>query len=124
MIDQAAVRQVLEEEKRRLEAELAEVKKAEPEPGERREGSPFGKREEEATESVELETRRALERSLEGQIARIDHALRKLAEGTYGLCDLCGEQIPPERLEALPAARLCVKCKAAQDREARGRPRR
>jgi DnaK suppressor protein len=32
----------------------------------------------------------------------------KLAEGTYGTCDVCGRPIPAERLEALPWATLCV----------------
>ena len=38
-------------------------------------------------------------------------ALRKMDEGTYGLCERCGNPIAPERLEALPSARLCVRCK-------------
>jgi len=38
-------------------------------------------------------------------------ALRKLDEGTYGKCESCGKEIPPERLEAVPAATLCVSCK-------------
>jgi DnaK suppressor protein len=38
-------------------------------------------------------------------------ALRKIDEGTYGRCERCGNEIAPERLEALPAARLCVACK-------------
>ena len=40
-------------------------------------------------------------------------ALRKIEEGTYGRCERCGETIPPERLEAMPRARLCVPCKQA-----------
>lgn len=38
-------------------------------------------------------------------------ALRKIDEGTYGKCESCGKEIPPERLEAVPAATLCVDCK-------------
>jgi RNA polymerase-binding transcription factor DksA len=41
------------------------------------------------------------------------NALRRLDEGTYGKCERCGERIPPERLEALPTATLCVGCKQA-----------
>jgi RNA polymerase-binding transcription factor len=40
-------------------------------------------------------------------------ALRRIDEGTYGKCERCGEDIPVERLEAIPTARLCVKCKQA-----------
>ena len=38
-------------------------------------------------------------------------ALGKIDKGTYGVCERCGEPISPERLEAIPYARLCVKCK-------------
>ena len=39
-----------------------------------------------------------------GRLARIDRALRKIAEGTYGLSDVSGQPIPKERLEAIPEA--------------------
>jgi RNA polymerase-binding transcription factor DksA len=41
----------------------------------------------------------------------IDRALAKIADGSYGWCDHCGEAIDRPRLEALPAARLCLDCK-------------
>jgi DnaK suppressor protein len=40
-------------------------------------------------------------------------ALRRMENGTYGKCERCGQGIPVERLEAIPAARLCVSCKQA-----------
>ena len=40
-------------------------------------------------------------------------ALRRFESGTYGKCERCGNEIPIERLEAIPAARLCVACKQA-----------
>jgi DnaK suppressor protein len=49
----------------------------------------------------------ALERRLES----INDALRSLEKGTYGICERCGNEIDPARLEALPDARLCIKCK-------------
>ena len=105
------LRSRLEDEKKHLLAELeqlgASIRPAEV----RREGSPFGKREEEATESFELEKRLALEKQTRGQLAEVEHALRKFEKGTYGLCDSCGQPIAPDRLEALPQASLCVNCK-------------
>ena len=89
---------------------------------ERREGSPFGKREEEATETLELEKRLALENRIRQELAGIEHALQKFEEGTYGLCDNCGQPIAPERLEALPQASLCVNCKAQQAKNAKVKP--
>jgi DnaK suppressor protein len=40
-------------------------------------------------------------------------ALHRFEAGTYGKCERCGNEIPMERLEAIPAARLCVACKQA-----------
>lgn len=40
-------------------------------------------------------------------------ALQKIDDGTYGKCESCGQDIPAERLEAVPAATLCVACKQA-----------
>ena len=45
------------------------------------------------------------------QIAEIDHALAKLDDGTYGLCEVSGLPIPKERLEAIPWARERVEYK-------------
>lgn len=41
----------------------------------------------------------------------VDLALEKIEKGTFGICERCGEPINPERLEAIPYARLCMKCK-------------
>jgi len=41
----------------------------------------------------------------------VDLALSKIEKGTYGTCERCGNPISPERLEAIPYARLCVSCK-------------
>ena len=50
----------------------------------------------------------------------IRDALARIEEGSYGLCERCDEPIPPKRLEALPWARMCVKCQSAVESE--GRP--
>lgn len=106
------LRSRLESEQKRLLGELEQLK-ANAQPTEvRREGSPFGKREEEATESFELEKRLALEKQIRDHLTEVEHALRKFEEGTYGLCDGCGQPIAPDRLEALPQASLCLNCKA------------
>lgn len=51
---------------------------------------------------------------VEGLISRredVQNALRKIPLGTYGVCERCGKEIGPERLEAVPAARLDISCK-------------
>ena len=47
---------------------------------------------------------------LRAQVAELDAALERVAAGTYGICEVCGLPIPPERLEARPAARTHVHC--------------
>lgn len=90
---------------------------------ERREGSPFGKREEEATETLELEKRLALENRVRKEMASVEHALSKIEKGTYGLCESCGEPINPERLEARPQSVLCLNCKASLAKNGKVAPR-
>ena len=116
-----ALRTRLESEHKRLTDELKQSKAGAYPVDERREGSPFGKREEEATEALELEKRLALEKDIRDNLAEIEHALAKLDEGSYGKCDICGEAIEPARLEALPQANLCLSCKAGQAKNARGK---
>jgi DnaK suppressor protein len=115
------IRKQLENELKRLTEELESLQTNVPSSEERREGSPFGKREEEATETLELEKRLALENRTRQELAGIEHALEKFKNGTYGLCDNCGKPIAPERLEALPQASLCVECKALLAKNAKGR---
>ncbi len=111
-IDLDKIRSRLQSERKRLQTELEQLQ-ASAQPAEvRREGSPFGKREEEATESFELEKRLALERQIKEKLNEVEHALDKFNKGTYGLCDICGQPIDPARLEALPEANLCLNCKA------------
>ncbi len=44
------------------------------------------------------------------EIRAIDHALARIADGTYGTCESCGEPIAPARLEAVPYTSLCRNC--------------
>jgi len=43
-------------------------------------------------------------------VAETAQALRRMADGTYGICERCTARIPLERLEILPHARFCVPC--------------
>jgi DnaK suppressor protein len=108
------LRKHLEDEKKHLTQELEQIKAAGQTPDTRREGSPFGKREEEATEALELEKRLAMDKKISEQLNAVEHALEKFDKGTYGLCDICGQPIEEGRLEALPQASVCMKCKSEQ----------
>lgn len=55
--------------------------------------------------------------SSEGRaLLEVDEALRRLYRGEYGVCDGCGSDIPPRRLEAMPQATLCLTCKEKRRR--------
>jgi DnaK suppressor protein len=120
--DFSALRARLESEQKRLTEELVQLQTSASSADERREGSPFGKREEEATETLELEKRLVLENRIRQELVGIEHALHKFEEGTYGKCDSCGQDIDPARLEALPQASLCLNCKAQQAKNAKVKP--
>jgi DnaK suppressor protein len=71
----------------------------------------FGKRiGDGTTEAVSRLTDVAVGSSLEASEARITRALAKLAEGSYGLCDGCGNAIAAARLQAAPESVLCIEC--------------
>lgn len=121
VVDFNLLHERLKQEKIRLLTEIEQLKASIRPVAERREGSPFGKREEEATEVFELERRSALEKRLYDALSDIEQALKKWEAGTYGLCDLCGQAIEPARLEALPQATLCLDCKTRQAKDGKSR---
>jgi RNA polymerase-binding protein DksA len=64
-----------------------------------------------ATSLYDRELDYAFEDNVERVIAAIDAALQRIEDGTYGICENGGEQIPAERLEAIPWTTLCIDCK-------------
>jgi DnaK suppressor protein len=68
------------------------------------------------TATFERERDLSLVNNLRDLMERIDKALAKMGEGSYGLCDRCGRPIEKLRLKALPYANLCIKDKQAEER--------
>ncbi|MDQ3879095.1 MAG: TraR/DksA C4-type zinc finger protein [Actinomycetota bacterium] len=66
-----------------------------------------------ATERAEL---LSLVEQLQETLAGVEAALARIEDGAYGKCQRCGQDIPPERLEAVPTTTLCVSCKQSLDR--------
>ena len=59
--------------------------------------------------------------SREGRyLHHINEALERVEEGTFGLCRTCGEPVSRARLEAVPAATLCIACKTLEEHSERG----
>ncbi|OPL13657.1 MAG: RNA polymerase-binding protein DksA [delta proteobacterium ML8_D] len=50
-------------------------------------------------------------------IKKIDKALERIENGTYGICEDCGEEIGIERLKARPVTTRCIECKSKQEKE-------
>ena len=59
---------------------------------------------------------RGREKSL---LSKLDLALKKIEDGSFGVCEVCEEPIGKKRLEARPETTLCIKCKEDQEREER-----
>lgn len=53
----------------------------------------------------------AIEENFREILAAVNEALEKIENGTYGICDRCGKNIPKSRLEFLPYATQCAKCR-------------
>jgi len=106
----APLRAQLKEEQQRLRDRLAEL-------GHGGNGSltfddGFADSSQVTAERAEIE---ALAGTLNETLTEIDEALQKFDAGTYGRCERCGGKIADARLEAMPAARLCITC-ASQSR--------
>jgi DnaK suppressor protein len=71
----------------------------------------FGKRIGDGTlEAVDRLNQIGVGNRLESRLERVDRALHKLDDGTYGTCDACGRAIDPRRLRAAPESTVCVAC--------------
>jgi DnaK suppressor protein len=112
-LDLDAIRQELEGRRRSTRERVASLAKR-PELGT---AQGFGKRiGDGTTEAISRLTEIGVGRSLETGLERTERALAKLDEGTYGICDACGEPIPPARLKAMPDGVLCVACATSERR--------
>ena len=108
-IDLQAIERALRERKRELDERIGEFAKA-PERGAL---LGFGKRiGDGTTEAISRITEVGVGTSLEVTAGKVDRALAKIEEGTYGACDSCGKPIAPGRLEAVPESVLCIACAA------------
>ncbi len=63
-----------------------------------------------ASDAFEQAKSLTLRRNVERMLAEVREALRRLDEGTYGICQACGSAIDAARLDVLPYASLCLRC--------------
>ena len=69
-----------------------------------------------ASATLDREIDYTLEDNAEQVLASIDAALARIEDGTYGVCETCGQPISEERLEAIPYATQCIDCKRKGER--------
>jgi DnaK suppressor protein len=108
--DQAELRQMLEVERERLKLVLRHGESS------ATESIGYGNHmADDATEAFEQARDMSLRARLGDTLIDVEEALHKFDLGSYGICEGCGINIDWARLEAKPAARLCIKCQRRSD---------
>lgn len=116
----AEFRRLLEDERTRLLEELEAMEEHTPEV-EDQVGMDIGGGYDEdladvASSTFEREKGLALESSVQQMLAQVEEALGRMEEGTYGICQRCGDPIDVARLRVLPFATLCIRCKELEEK--------
>ena len=68
------------------------------------------------TATFEREKELSIEQNVRDLIQKIDRALKRIEDGTYGICEVCGKPIEKARIKALPYVDLCIKDAQARSR--------
>jgi DnaK suppressor protein len=114
-IDTAQFRELLVDERRRVEHALATLRDGHPgsldDEVEEVNGTPDNDLAETASATLGREIDYTLGENSEAVLGEIDAALARIENGTYGTCANCGQEIPLPRLEAYPWASLCIDCR-------------
>jgi len=108
------------EEKARLEKELAQFTKKNPHNASDYDADfpTIGDTEDEnAAEVATYGDNLTLERTLESALRDVNDSLKRIEEGTYGICRYCGRPIDQKRLEARPVSSACMECKMKLSRK-------
>jgi RNA polymerase-binding protein DksA len=112
----AEVRGQLEAERDRLQREISE---AETELNELLRDSGDGSGDDQAdagSKTFEREHEMSVANNSRDLLEQVQHALVRIADGSYGTCENCGQPIGKERLKVFPRATLCMSCKQREER--------
>ncbi len=108
-MDPDVARDALHAERERIERDLAQLRGELVDPG-RDSAERLGAGSDIPVETFSDELDEGMEEDLRASLDEVEEALRRVDEGTYGLCVDCGEPIPDKRLAALPASARCMDC--------------
>ena len=114
--ESAEFQTLLEEERERISGSLAVMREGSQQTMGDEMGLPGGVGADTASATFDRELGTGLEEGAAQTLAQIQHALERIADGTYGTCERCGEPISRERLLARPAATLCIEDQRMADR--------
>jgi len=113
-VDTAVTRKRLEEMLHGLDRSIAVLKGESPAPSDSR--STSSDQSDAGANLSENDRTEAVLQSAQRQRGKVQAALRRVSDGTYGLCVDCGKPVPDGRLEARPDASRCVACQGRHDR--------
>lgn len=100
------------EERNQIEMELRKIAQKDSDGDYKAKFEDFGREREDNAGEVENYTANlGVTESLEQELDKVNLALKKIENGTYGKCEKCNQEIPQKRLEVYPAAQKCVECK-------------
>jgi RNA polymerase-binding protein DksA len=113
----AEFKAVLEQERDRLEAEVAAIDAEERETLSEATGENAYRDHmaDQGSATFERELDMTLEENVREHLKEVRAALDRVEAGTYGRCERCSAEIPAERMEAVPTASLCITCKSADE---------
>lgn len=116
-IDLEKLKAALQEELVRLDAEVAEIETQDRESLSDASGENAYRDHmaDQGSATFERELDMTLEENLRNRQADVRAALERIEKGTYAKCERCGDDIPLERMEAVPTASLCIACKSADE---------
>ncbi|MGI8425907.1 MAG: TraR/DksA family transcriptional regulator [Actinomycetota bacterium] len=115
----SSIKKSLITQRAELTEQLEEIEEAAFSPSQTEAGGEVGFDEDYAdagTATFEREKDLSIANNISDLVDKIDKALEKISEGSYGLCENCGQPISADRLKALPHVLLCIKCKKAEER--------
>ena len=105
----------LTSERERLLNDLAHLRGELVDPG-RDSAERLGAGSDDVVETLTNELDEGMEDDLQASLDEVDEALKRIGDGTYGICIDCGQPIPDKRLEALPASARCIECQSKSER--------
>ena len=114
------MKNILLEEKKRLEKELAKFTTKNPHVNDDYEATypEYGdKSDENAQEITQYLANKPLEMTLEKSLRDVNKALKRMGEGTYGICKYCDKPMEKKRIQARPTSSACVSCKKTLTQE-------